>query len=67
MKVPNFDNADLAMIAVTIIELPAIIIGLYKGVDPAALFGFGAVGLTGIISIAKAKPNGKVEEENEGP
>jgi hypothetical protein len=55
MKIPNFDNNDLAVFAVTIIALPVLLVGLFKGIDPAALLGFGGLTITGIIGLAKSK------------
>ena len=56
MKMPDFDNTDLSIIAVTIIALPVLLVGLFKGIDPAALLGFGGLTITGIIGLAKVKP-----------
>lgn len=59
MEIPNFDNTDLAIFAIALIELPVLILGMYKSIDPVALLGFGALGVTGIVGLAKTKPNGK--------
>ena len=59
MKIPNFDNTDLAILAIALIELPVLILGIFKYIDHTALLGFGALGVTGIVGLAKNKPNGK--------
>jgi len=66
MKVPNFDNVDLAILAIVLIEVPILAIGIFKGVDHTALLGFGGLGVTGIVGLAKFKPNGSQQGEGNG-
>ena len=66
-KIPDFDNTDLAIITVGIIALPVLIIGIFKGIDPAALLGFGGLTITGIIGLAKVKQAEPPQEPPESP
>ena len=63
MKIPNFDNTDLAVFAVTMIALPVLIIGIFKGIDAGALLGFGGLAITGIIGLAKSKKDEPIVNE----
>ena len=55
MKIPDFDDKDLAMVCITILGLAGLITGLFLKADATALFSFVGLGITGLCALATGR------------
>jgi len=55
MKIPNFDDKDLAIVTIGIVAVAGFITGIIIKADPSALYAFGGMGITGIAALATGR------------
>ena len=72
MKIPNFDDKDLAIAGIVLISIVGFVVGWSKGIDAAVLYAFGGGCVTGIAGLATgrkrdpaAQRDGAEREKNE--
>jgi len=55
MKIPNFDDKDLAITGIVMIAVVGFLVGWGMGVEPTALYPFGGTCVTGIAALATGR------------